>query len=474
MINSYDGPASSGELLEVVAFLRDSIQNVVPCGDSVVSLLDRAFGSLTSDAPSDDTLLLSTSLLRLANEKLNSYSYRDVPLCWRRLYTDATLLKSTSRLLQHEQSADEILDIVKDLDLAVIIAGAPGLDRPHLVARLISIAQSRLPRNEDAAITERPTKRRRPNSDRPRSAPPYVARPVPVVDSLPDFLFPSSNATHTRPFVVRSAASDWAAVERWRDVEYLRELGGGPGRVVPVEVGNDYTKAGWGQRIVSWWTFLDSVFDTTRGADDDEREKESYYLAQHSLLNQFPHLGRDFPIPSLVYSEPPALENQYAEYRPPGNEEGWIVNAWLGGGGTVSQAHTDPYWNCYIQAVGSKWVWVAPPSVSPHMAAFGRSNERNGEQGERRQAGSDDGEETTATTSYMTNTSTIDVTQPLESPLEAPPIEGIQQHSTEYLERVEPFAQQVVLEAGDVLVMPPGWWHAMKSLETSFSISIWF
>lgn len=43
------------------------------------------------------------------------------------------------------------------------------------------------------------------------------------------------------------------------------------------------------------------------------------------------------------------------------------------------------------------------------------------------------------------------------------------------------FTQHVVaqamcatLEPGDLLFFPPGWWHAMRSEETSFSVSMWF
>lgn len=73
----------------------------------------------------------------------------------------------------------------------------------------------------------------------------------------------------------------------------------------------------------------------------------------------------------------------------------------------------------------------------------------------------DDDTDEPATTDYMTNTSTVDVTEPLpnsstqadvdprrESPLST--------YNRAWLEQVEPVAQQIVLEAGDILVMPPG------------------
>ena len=37
-----------------------------------------------------------------------------------------------------------------------------------------------------------------------------------------------------------------------------------------------------------------------------------------------------------------------------------------------------------------------------------------------------------------------------------------------------PEALSAILEPGDVLFFPPGWWHAMRSEETSFSVSMWF
>lgn len=62
----------------------------------------------------------------------------------------------------------------------------------------------------------------------------------------------------------------------------------------------------------------------------------------------------------------------------------------------------------------------------------------------------------------MSNTSRVDVFAPDDAkyPL--------------FAERVIPSAMCATLEPGDLLYFPPGWWHAMRSEETSFSVSMWF
>jgi len=60
-----------------------------------------------------------------------------------------------------------------------------------------------------------------------------------------------------------------------------------------------------------------------------------------------------------------------------------------------------------------------------------------------------------AATDFMTNTSTIDVTQTLPSS-SIPSPDQTSQYPSAFLQEVEPKAQQIVLKAGDILVMPPG------------------
>jgi len=82
------------------------------------------------------------------------------------------------------------------------------------------------------------------------------------------------------------------------------------------------------------------------------------------------------------------------------------------------------------------------------MAAFGETSASTVDTHDK------EGEQSTAT-EFMTNTSTIDVTQSLPSTSTTSP-DATSHYPPAFLQEVEPKAQQIVLEAGDILVMPPG------------------
>ncbi|KAG8985414.1 hypothetical protein FRB90_004732 [Tulasnella sp. 427] len=280
---------------------------------------------------------------------------------------------------------------------------------------------------------------------------PLSSTPIPAIDAPSLSSFQRERSAH--PFIIQSYASKWPALtgHQWRSLEYLRGVGG-RGRVVPVEVGGDYRASGWTQTLMDWEEFLEDIFPPT------DSSKSKLYLAQHSLLRQFPALRRDMEIPDYVYAEldPP---NDWATYKPPMNDEQLVINAWLGPQETISPAHFDPFFNCFgefsgahacilwkrsnlqphlVQVVGRKTVWIAPPSVADFMYTSGAD---------------------------IKNTSQVDVFADKPNATRDWP---------EFVERVVPHAMSFVLEPGDLLFLPPGWWHAMRSEELSFSVSFWF
>ena len=70
-----------------------------------------------------------------------------------------------------------------------------------------------------------------------------------------------------------------------------------------------------------------------------------------------------------------------------------------------------------------------------------------------------------ATQLSMSNTSRVDVFSARDTTKE---------DFNNFWDHVVPIALHETLEPGDLLFIPPGWWHSMRAEETSFSVSMWF
>ncbi|KIY66069.1 Clavaminate synthase-like protein [Cylindrobasidium torrendii FP15055 ss-10] len=331
-------------------------------------------------------------------------------LCWRQYSADAFTLQSLT--------TDDEVNAISILDRCIITTG--GASRLDLIHELIVRYQHKLP----ASLPSDPADFAIESSSSPllaSSSHPVLSLPVPPTFSA--FVARHCNA----PFVSRGHASDWPALTEhpWRSPAYLLSASG-PARIVPVEVGADYRSVNWKQELMAWDKFLHSL---------RHPEGDPIYLAQHNLFTQFPALQSDIIVPDYAYASPPSPKD-YPAYRPPGNEDQLVLNAWLGPKGTMSPAHTDPYFNLYTQVVGRKTVWLAPPTCSQDMSA--------------------------STDQMLGNTSVVDVFASLDKLDEA------------FVERVVPQAMHITLEPGDTLFFPPGWWHAMRAEDVSFSVSMWF
>lgn len=215
-----------------------------------------------------------------------------------------------------------------------------------------------------------------------------------------------------------------------------------------MEVGANYARQEWGQDMMLWSEFLDHCgwdepAKTNSSSTSHESEPESspncppiLYMAQHDLAAQFPALENDYILPDYVYTSPSAPPD-WPGYKPPATPSGVISNLWIGPAGTVSPPHHDSYYNCFVQVVGHKEIWVAPPHCRPiaHKETT-----------------------TSIAESFMANTADIDVFGSVEAVSKS----------------VRASASKAVLGPGDLLFMPPGWWHSLRSLSRSFSVSLWF
>lgn len=182
-------------------------------------------------------------------------------------------------------------------------------------------------------------------------------------------------------------------------------------RTVPVEVGKNYVCNEWKQELITFSQFLERMWSPECSAN-------LTYLAQHPLFDQIKELREDILVP---------------EYCHAGGGELQSLNAWFGPHGTVTPLHHDPHHNLFAQVLGRKYIRLYPASISEDLYPH--------------------------TETMLSNTSQVDLDN--IDVKEFPRIEGL-----EFMDGI--------LEEGDLLYIPPKWWHYVRSLSISFSASFWW
>ena len=300
-----------------------------------VAAIHAAVDMLDSGSWNEQTSASLDAVIRRAYEEMHILP-RSNSLVWRELYTDASILRSLGDVLRLGSTQDEALasSCVSKLDHAIVIAGAPGEGRLDIIYDAIHAVQHAMSRSE-------------PPPDQSffdgNDTPPVVLsrslesahQPVPRLTSPPSLsLFVLQYSR--QPFVIPGFINDWPALNEhpWKSFAYLRSVSG-PGRVVPVEIGDDYRDDDWTQKMMLWDDLLDAL-DPHKPHTSDKRK---LYLAQHNLFLQFPKLRDDILIPDYAYAslQPP---KDFPGYRPPANEDQLVLNAWLGPPCMASPAHT--------------------------------------------------------------------------------------------------------------------------------------
>ncbi|KAJ3217644.1 Lysine-specific demethylase 8 [Clydaea vesicula] len=205
-------------------------------------------------------------------------------------------------------------------------------------------------------------------------------------------------------------------------------------RTLTIEIGKQYTdEKNWTQKLMSFNEFLMKYMLPNENLKMEFKENSIFgnlqdsrtgYLAQYDLFEQIPALKEDFNIPDYCYC------NDVSDQE----EDDVLLNAWIGPEGTVSPLHTDPYHNIFTQVIGFKYIRLYHPNQSHLLYPFDSN-------------------------SMLKNTSQVDILHPdlLSFPLF---------NKAKYVE--------LTIGPGDMLYIPKGYWHFVKSLTPSFSISFWF
>ncbi|KAM0814733.1 hypothetical protein AB5N19_00524 [Seiridium cardinale] len=503
-------------LLAGVSSTCNDDSNLLGCGRALVSLLaeeaseiSTAFKSQLPVEPLDQTHIKDEELtskrlddiLSVAYSKFYAFTYKDLPACWRQLYTDASILKFCFSLLQavrHQETTAVSIErptlagLIKILDLSLILAGAVGRKRGRqwIDKALEMLGQSVTAHvgdgRRESGESESPAKRLKLGNGSPRSTrtglsgddatfsssepftPPvkYPIKRIPNV-TMESFQALLDNVADPKlgpePVVITGVADSWPArtTNRWDMPSYLLSQTFGGSRLVPIEIGRSYVDEGWGQKLVTFSKFLRCYIDPSLlgneesiGDDHDDNDQQQIgYLAQHELFTQLPALRRDILIPDYCYTSPPGHPSDPGMDQPELEEP--QLNAWFGPPGTITPLHTDPYHNILTQVVGRKYVRLYSHLETERMHA----------------RGNEDGIE-------MSNTSMLDVgvfegweddeqDQVLGDP------ESDSRESTKAAFGEIPYVD-CILEPGDALYIPVGWWHYVRGLSVSFSVSFWW
>jgi hypothetical protein len=297
--------------------------SVMPGREEPIKLLTLA-SELAIDTDDKRSTRELGELIDIASQAMSrTNGYPEALYFWRRLHTDASVLRALGSPFKAEDS-------IGFLDRAIIVSGAAGNQRLELVQLLIATIQKKI-LGHNVASGPSLSSYARNDPSRALYGLPAAQNAVLCLPEPPSFV--SFMTTWFKsPFILRGYAGDWAALNDrpWSSFEYLRHVAG-PCRIVPVEVGADYRTDDWTQKLMGWDEFMTYL--------SGEGRSEVLYLAQHSLFMQFPALRDDIVVPDYVYCSPTAPED-YPDYIPPQNTDKVVLNAWLGPEGTISPAHT--------------------------------------------------------------------------------------------------------------------------------------
>ncbi|OLN97498.1 Mitochondrial division protein 1 [Colletotrichum chlorophyti] len=401
----------------------------------------------TSHTSPDTTvplLPLLDSQIQTTYRRFYNFVYADLPYVWRQLYTDLTLLKFSYLVFTLDShgnnAADEeklLDDLTALLDKALILAGGAGRTRGRkTIFKLLTYLD--VPSCTSSLPATFPTTR--------PFTPPVTNRIRAVDMSMAQFQS-YLDAAAPEPLILKSLLTAWPALSTrpWSSPHYLLSQTHSGRRLVPVEVGRSYVDEGWTQELIPFRELLSRI---THAQEHDERERGGpagkTYLAQHELFTQLPHLQNDILTPDHCFTSPPPHPLSPSLNKPELDLP--LVNAWLGPAGTITPLHTDGYHNLLCQVVGAKYVRLYSPHDSEALCP----------------RADDDGVD-------MSNTSAFDV-----GAVEGwdPDTEGRDPIELEEFRGLRHW--DCVLEAGDVLYIPIGWWHYVRSLSVSFSVSFWW
>uniref|UniRef100_A0A182YA24 JmjC domain-containing protein n=1 Tax=Anopheles stephensi TaxID=30069 RepID=A0A182YA24_ANOST len=384
----------------------------------VLEPLSNRLDRCKTDRNSFSTNLVKIGLMYdVVYNRLHTGQWNAVESGDREMFTILTYVRIVYTLCVSENDVDSIKDAIYLADLGLML-GCPieKADTSATTTDILTETASTLTNHlAEFSTLEPPLKRLRLDVQVENIiAGESDSNTVPVVSCPSIEYFGKQFYDLKQPAILKGIIDGWPAMERWHDPNYLLNIAGE--RTVPIEIGSQYSNDDWSQKLMKFRDFVKQNI-CNEEASNPAGEQRAAYLAQHDLFDQIPALRADIAVPDYIAR---------TDARP-------RIKAWFGPKGTVSPLHTDPCHNLLCQVFGAKVIILARPEdtekLYPHEHFI------------------------------LNNTSQVDARQP-------------------DFERF-PLAREVsfyrlTLHRGEVLYIPPKWWHYVESLSPSFSVSFWF
>ncbi|XP_065161609.1 bifunctional peptidase and arginyl-hydroxylase JMJD5 [Atheta coriaria] len=367
-------------------------------------------------------------ILCYLHDHLNIGKWDEVAEYYRQAYTSASYMKTLIVLqLNSSFNIDKNIEVVKTA-LQVIdkgfLLGLPLVSNLTLLtdcARILtkyvsenSVSSSKF--NQTEELSSFPHKKQKVEHKVPVSGRPIDGVVCPSIE-----MFRKEYFTPEKPLVIREGMTTWPAMTKWLDINYLLNIGGD--RTVPIEIGSSYSSDDFSQRLMTFRDFIKNYYNAEDG-------KEIGYLAQHDLLTQIPTLIEDIKVPDYCCLKRIQESDDYNDIDDVEPE----INAWIGPKGTVSSLHFDPKDNLLCQVYGAKQIIMFAPSDTKYLYVY------------------DD-------MPMLSNTSQVDPTNP---------------DLSSFAEFKNATLYTCILQAGEMVYIPPKWWHHIIALEKSFSVNFWW
>jgi Cupin-like domain len=220
------------------------------------------------------------------------------------------------------------------------------------------------------------------------------------------------------PAIIIDALSDWKAVNAWSP-EYLASVLKDKQTVIAVSTEDRFNYSSSEnvdgdalQYQCETLDFIDAISKILNSNATDER----YYVMQTSIPDKFPELLPDIKSPKWIESNEAA------------------INLWFGTANNVTPLHYDQSNNFFAQVYGRKRVTLFDPLQTEFLYPYPMS-------------------------STMNHLSFVDIENP---------------DLIRYPEYRKAQPMECILEPGELLYLPAYWWHQVRSLDVSISVSFWW